>query len=84
MIRRYLEKGVLLWYYRNVMTKASKLLLPYEKKWVALSKDGLKVFASANNIGSLGKKLEALKIKRDMATMTWVFPFESSFAPFNV
>ena len=66
------------------MTKASKLLLPYENKWVALSKDGMKVFASARSISTLGRKLETLKIKKDMATMAWVFPFESSFAPFNV
>ena len=66
------------------MTKVSKLLLPYENKWVALSKDGMKVFASARSVDTLGKKLETLKIKKDMATMTWVFPFESSFAPFNV
>lgn len=66
------------------MTKASKLLLPYENKWVALSKDGSKVFASANNISALGRKLEILKVKRDKATMAWVFPFKSSFAPFNV
>ena len=66
------------------MTKASKLLLPYENKWVALSKNGLKVFASARNVDTLAKKLEALKIKKDMVTMSWVFPFESSFAPFDV
>ena len=66
------------------MTKATKLLLPYENKWVALSKNGMKVFASAKSVSILGKKLETLKIKKDMATMTWVFPFESSFAPFNV
>ncbi len=66
------------------MTKVAKLLLPYESKWVALSKDGSKVFASARNIDTLGRKLELLKIKKDRATMTWVFPFESSFAPFNV
>ncbi|PIU71671.1 hypothetical protein COS80_02035 [Candidatus Woesebacteria bacterium CG06_land_8_20_14_3_00_39_27] len=66
------------------MTKATKLLLPYENKWVALSKDGMKVFASAKNISALGKKLETLKVNKDRATMAWVFPFESSFAPFNV
>ena len=66
------------------MTKTTKLLFPYENKWVALSKDGMKVFASAKNIDTLGKKLETLKIKKDMATMAWIFPFESSFSPFNV
>ncbi|MCX6706289.1 MAG: hypothetical protein NTV24_04290 [Candidatus Woesebacteria bacterium] len=65
------------------MTKATKLLLPYENKWVALSKKGTKVFASAKSIDILSKKLETLKVTKDMATMAWVFPFESSFAPFN-
>lgn len=66
------------------MTKASKILLPYEKKWVALSKDNKKVIASAKDVKNLVDKLERMRVKKDQAVLTWVFPFRQSFAPFNV
>ncbi len=72
-----------LWYYDNVMTKASKILLPYEKKWVALNAKRDRVLASANDVKTLAEKLRRMKIARGQAVMTWVFPFDSSFSPFN-
>ncbi|MBI3443486.1 hypothetical protein HY008_02350 [Candidatus Woesebacteria bacterium] len=66
------------------MTKASKILLPYENKWVALTPKGDKVIASARDVKVLSKKLELLKIKKEKAVMTWVFPFSQSLAPLNV
>lgn len=66
------------------MTKTSKILLPYENKWVALNKKGDKVLASAKDALILDKKLKELKIKKGEAILTWVFPFRQSFAPSNV
>jgi len=66
------------------MTKTSRLLLPYENKWVALSKGGDKVLASAKDAKVLSEKLDSLKVKKGEAVLTWVFPFRQSFAPFNV
>lgn len=65
------------------MTKASKILLPYENKWVALNIKGDKVLASARDVEELTNKLEKMRVKKDRATLTWVFPFASSYAPFN-
>lgn len=72
-----------LWYYNIVMTKASKILLPYENKWVALNTKGDKVLASAKDVEGLTSKLKRMGVKKDRATLTWVFPFASSYAPFN-
>lgn len=66
------------------MTKASKILLPYENKWVALSKKGDKVLASAKDVLVLDRKLKNLKIKKGRAVLTWVFPFRQSLSPSNV
>jgi hypothetical protein len=71
-------------YYNNNMTKAAKILLPYENKWVALNKNKDKVLASAKDVKVLGEKLEAKKVKKGEAILTWVFPFSHSIAPSNV
>ena len=73
----------MLWYYNNVMTKVSKILLPYENKWVALSRDNKKVIASGKDVKVLTDKLKKMKVKKDQAVLTWVFPFTSSYAPLN-
>ncbi|OGM05842.1 hypothetical protein A2125_02650 [Candidatus Woesebacteria bacterium GWB1_43_5] len=65
------------------MTKASKILLPYENKWVAVAKNKDKVLASAKDVVALDKKLNNLGIKKGEAILTWVFPFKHSFAPYN-
>jgi hypothetical protein len=65
------------------MTKASKILLPYENQWVALNTKRDKVLASAKDVGELTNKLEKKGIKKDRTTLTWVFPFASSYAPLN-
>lgn len=61
---------------------SSNILLPYENKWVAVSKDGKKVVASATDVKVLSEKLEKLNIAD--AIMTWVMPFNHSFSPFHV
>jgi hypothetical protein len=66
------------------MTKSSKILLPYENRWVAINKNEDKVLASAKDVVALDKKLNNLGIKKGEAILTWVFPFKQSFAPFNV
>lgn len=66
------------------MTKTSKIFLPYENKWVALNKKGDEILASAKDVKILSEKLDSLKVKKGEATLTWVFPFKQSFAPFNV
>jgi hypothetical protein len=66
------------------MTKTSKLLLKYENKWVALNKKGDRVLASAKDAKVLSNKLDSMKVKRGDAVLTWVFPFNQSYAPFNV
>ena len=65
------------------MTKTSKILLPYENKWVALNKNGNEVLASAKDAKVLSEKLDLMRIKKGEAILTWVFPFKQSFAPFN-
>lgn len=65
------------------MTKTSKILLKYENKWVALNKKGDKVLASANDPKVLSEKLDSMKVKKGTAVLTWVLPFNQSYAPFN-
>jgi hypothetical protein len=70
--------------YNLCMTKTAKTLLPYENKWVALNKKGDKVLASAKDVNVLSTKLDAMKIQKGDAILTWVYPFKQSFAPVNV
>lgn len=53
------------------------ILLPYEKKWVAVTPDNRKVIAADEHFEKLSRKLERLKIKKTEAILTWVFPFDS-------
>lgn len=71
-------------YYNNVMTKAARILLPYENKWVAVDKKEDRVLAFANDFVVLDRKLKGLGIKKGEAILTWVFPFKQSYAPYNV
>jgi len=65
------------------MTKAAKILLPYENKWVALSSKGNKVLASAKDVKSLSDKLDERKIGRTEAVMTFVPSFKGWYSPYN-
>ncbi len=58
--------------------------LPYESKWVAVTPDNKKVIAADKDFEKLAIKLEKLKIKKNEAILTWVFPFNRYIAPFNV
>ncbi len=60
------------------MKKFKNPLLPFENKWVALTRDGKMVVASASSVKMLSKKLE--KVKQEVV-MTKVFPFEGSYSP---
>lgn len=57
----------------------SKLLKPYENKWVALTKDEEKVICS----GKSAKKVynEALRKGYEEPILTKVLPFDKSFVP---
>ncbi|KKR39605.1 hypothetical protein A2210_02540 [Candidatus Woesebacteria bacterium RIFOXYA1_FULL_40_18] len=66
------------------MTKTSKILLPYENKWVALNIKGDKVLAAAKDAKVLSEKLDSLKIGRDEAVMTYVPSFRGWYSPYNV
>jgi hypothetical protein len=66
------------------MTKTAKLLLPYEKKWVAINRRGDKILASAKNVKVLSDRLDSMGVKKGDAVLTWVFPFRQAYAPFNV
>lgn len=66
------------------MTKASKILLPYENKWVAINPKGDRVLASAKDVKILSEKLDSLKIKKGEAVMTFVPSFNGWYSPYNV
>ena len=61
------------------MTKATKLLLPYENKWVALTTDRKKVVASGRTIKELDKNLIKQRIKN--VVLTKVLPFDQVLSP---
>jgi hypothetical protein len=73
-----------LWYYNDVMTKAAKILLPYENKWVAINRKGDKVIASAKDAKVLSDRLDTLRIGRDEAVMTYIPSFKGWYSPYNV
>jgi len=54
----------------------SKILKPFENKWVALTVDNQKVVASGGTLSEV-----ALKIKKKKVVFMKVFPFNVSYAP---
>jgi hypothetical protein len=66
---------------KHFMAKTKNPLLRFEDKWVALKPRKREVIASAATIKELDKKLKKLKIGKNQALVTKVFPFERSFAP---
>mgnify|MGYP001561749758 CR=1 FL=1 len=62
-----------------MITKLQNPLVNYENKWVALTKDGKKVVASATDVKVLSEKLKRLKAKDII--MTRVFPFDGNYSP---
>ncbi|MEK7497929.1 MAG: DUF5678 domain-containing protein [Patescibacteria group bacterium] len=58
---------------------SSNILLPYENKWVAVSKDGKKVVAAASGIDALVKKLKGFE--KESVVLTKVFPFDAYYSP---
>ncbi len=57
----------------------SKLLKPYENKWVALSNNRKKVIASGKTLNEVFEKIEG---KKNDYMFTKVLPFEINYAPF--
>lgn len=58
------------------------MLLPYEKKWVALNSDRSKVITSGLSIKEVTSKLE--KRKEKDIILTYVLPFDGSYAPYVI
>lgn len=61
------------------MKKVKNILLPYEKKWVAISKDNSQVVASGNSIKEVEKKVKKLK-EKDIEIL-YVTPFDQYLTP---
>ncbi len=57
----------------------SKLLKPYENKWVALSNNKKKVVASGKTLSEVFNKI---KRGKNEYMFTKVLPFEMNYAPF--
>lgn len=56
-----------------------RILLPYENKWVALSKDRSKVLYAAKTLDNLLKQLS--KIKKKDVILHFVPPFNTYLSP---
>lgn len=56
-----------------------KLLLEYQKKWVALSSDRSKVIDVAESFKALADKIKKLKEKNII--LTYVMPMDSYYSP---
>ena len=56
----------------------SKMLLPYENKWVAISEDEESVLASGSELKDVVQVIEGGKLK---ARYTFIGSFDSIFAP---
>ena len=57
-----------------------KLLIKYQKKWVALTSDRSKVIDSAKDFEILANKVKKLKNKKDII-LTYVLPMDGSYSP---
>ena len=57
----------------------SKILQPYENKWVALSSDYTKVIASGKTLQETAIQLE--KDERESVVFHKVFPFDAYYEP---
>jgi hypothetical protein len=61
------------------MKKPSRLLIPYQNKWVALTEDRKKVVASDKDVKKLTEKLTKMK-KKDVI-LTYVIPMDKYYSP---
>lgn len=55
------------------------LLIPYENKWVALSPNRKRVWASGDTVKEVNKKLE--KMKNKTAILSKVLAFDKNYSP---
>jgi hypothetical protein len=61
------------------MKKPSRLLVPYQNKWVALTEDRKKVVASDLDVKKLTEKLAKMR-KKDVI-LTYVIPMDKYYSP---
>lgn len=61
------------------MKTPSRLLIPYQNKWVALTEDRKKVVASDLDVKKLTEKLAKMR-KKDVV-LTYVIPMDKYYSP---